>query len=160
MLGALSELLRLTLRGSPAQETTLAEELRFLALYVEVMRARFEDRLRVDIVADAGTTGALVPQLILQPLVENAIRHGFDPASARGDVEVRCARENGSLLLEVRDHGAGLTASRDEVLGRGIGLSNTAARLERLYGERHRLELANAPDGGLRVRIAIPYHES
>jgi LytS/YehU family sensor histidine kinase len=156
VLARLSELLRLTLRGSQAQETTLGEELHLLSLYVDVMRARFEERLRVDISAEPGTERALVPQLILQPLVENSIRHGLDASSTSGTIEVRCARANGTLLLEVRDHGRGLTEPPELALRQGIGLSNTAARLAHLYGDSHRLELRNADDGGLRVTVALP----
>jgi LytS/YehU family sensor histidine kinase len=121
------------------------------------MRARFEERLRVDISAEPGTERALVPQLILQPLVENSIRHGLDASSTAGTIEVRCARENGMLLLEVRDHGRGLAGPPELALRRGIGLSNTAARLAHLYGELHRLELRNADDGGLCVTVALPF---
>jgi LytS/YehU family sensor histidine kinase len=158
MLGKLSDLLRHTLRAVPAQETTLEEELRVLGLYVDLMRARFEERLAVRIEVESGAERALVPQLILQPLVENAIRHGFDPVTSRREIDVRCARENGSLSLEVRDHGPGLAVPAEVALRSGVGLSNTASRLAQLYGAAHRLELGNADGGGLRVSVVIPYH--
>lgn len=157
MLADLSELLRMTLRNTQAQETTLDEELRFLGHYVEIMQARFEERLQVEVEADPVVRGALVPQLLLQPLVENAIRHGFDPVTSRGTIEVRCARENGTLVLTVRDHGTGLKEPAAQALQHGIGLSNTAARLTQLYGERHQLDLVNPAGGGLEVRIRLPY---
>lgn len=157
MIGKLGELLRHTLRAPAAQETTLAEELDALGLYIDLMRARFEDRLRVRVRAEPGTERALVPQLILQPLVENALHHGLDPATACGDVEVRARRDNGDLTLEVRDHGAGLRRPAAEALRGGIGLSNTAARLAQLYGEGRRLDLRDAPGGGLLVTITIPF---
>jgi two-component sensor histidine kinase len=153
MLARLSELLRATLQAPEGQETTVEQELHVLSLYLELMRARFEERLRVSVVADPEVTNALLPQLLLQPLVENALRHGLDEAG-RGTVEVRCARVDGNLRLEVRDYGPGLSG----VARQGIGLSNTTARLERLYGPAQRLELANAAGGGLRITIELPYH--
>jgi len=158
MLGRLAELLRHTLRAPAAQEATVAEEMRALELYLDIMRARMEDRLAVRVTVEPGTEDALLPPLLLQPLVENAIRHGTDPATARADVEVRCARENGSLLLEVRDHGPGLGRSAADALRAGIGLSTTADRLRGLYGDASRLEIRDAGDGGVEVCIAIPYH--
>jgi len=157
MLEKLSELLRHTLHAEPAQETTLEEELRVLGLYLDIMRARFEERLDVRIRVAPGAERAMVPQLILQPLVENAIRHGIDAGSGRGRIDITCAREDGSLLLEVRDHGSGLQVPVEVALRSGIGLSNTADRLAQLYGAGHRLALANAEDGGLRVTVSIPY---
>lgn len=157
MIGTLGELLRLTLHAPGAQESTLEEELRALGLYVELMRARFDDRLRVRVDVAPGTERAMVPQLILQPLVENALRHGLDPVTGAGDVEVRAAREDGALRLEVRDHGGGLRRPVDDALQAGIGLSNTAARLAQLYGDAHRLELRDADGGGLLVAVMIPF---
>ncbi|MEP6573235.1 MAG: histidine kinase [Gemmatimonadota bacterium] len=153
MLARLSELLRATLQAPEGQETTVEQELHVLSLYLELMRARFEERLEVKVVAEAGVHGALLPQLLLQPLVENALRHGLD-LSGRGTVEVNCARANGNLHLEVRDHGPGLAGAIRE----GIGLSNTVARLDRLYGTAQRFEISNADGGGLRISIDIPYH--
>ncbi len=156
MIARLSELLRLTLRDAPAQETTVEEELRLLALYISLLEARFEERLRIRVSISPQTAGALVPQLVLQPLVENAVRHGFE-RSGNGLIEVSCERRNGALVLAVRDHGPGLTIPAKDALQRGIGLSNTAARLSRLYGAHHRLEFCNAEEGGLRVTIEIPF---
>ena len=97
---------------------------------------------------------ALVPQLILQPLVENSIRHGADPVSSKVDISVRVRRDNGSLTLAVRDGGRGI----DGQVAKGIGLSNTAERLGQLYGDRQRLQFENAADGGLLVTLQLPYH--
>jgi len=96
-----------------------------------------------------------VPNLVLQPLVENAIRHGIEPRSQGGRIELRCRRENGRLVLEVRDNGVGL--SPNGKLEEGVGLSNTRARLEQLYGEKHSFAFGEAPGGGLAVRLELPF---
>jgi two-component system LytT family sensor kinase len=158
MITRLSDLLRLSLEQGAAQEVTLEREIEFLRLYVETMKARFEERLNVEVEADAETRRALVPPLLLQPLVENSIRHGADPESSTVDVRVSARRDNGTLFLEVRDHGPGLSDGRDTTFHKGIGLSNTAERLERLYGGSHRMGLRNARDGGLVVTLEVPFH--
>lgn len=162
MISRLSEFLRLTLSSSPAQEVRLSEELRFLDLYLNIMRARFEDKLRVRMEIEPGLEDALVPQLILQPLVENSIRHGVHPASGEVDIDVTAKRdEAGGLAICVRDRGRGIPANGDakqNILERGIGLANTAKRLDRLYGAKHRLDFENASDGGLIVSVLIPFH--
>lgn len=150
MIARLSDLLRLSLEQTGAQEVTLDREIEFLRLYVETMKARFEERLNVSIDAPDETRAAMVPPLLLQPLVENSIRHGADARSVV-DVRVTARRSNGSLLLEVRDQGPGLSGHR-----KGIGLANTAERLERLYGGSDRLDLRN--DGGLVVTVKVPFH--
>ncbi|HEY7547173.1 MAG TPA: histidine kinase, partial [Blastocatellia bacterium] len=156
MIARLSDLLRMTLRHSQSQEVTLAEELEFLNLYLEIMRARFEERLSVRVDVKPDTRNAMVPQLILQPLVENSIRHSVD---ARGHVSIniRSARENGSLLLEVIDDGPGIAADKITTLGDRIGLSNTAQRLQQLYGEAHDFAFTNIEGGGLAVRVRVPF---
>lgn len=154
MIARLSDLLRSTLEQGDAQEVTLEREIEFLRLYVETMKARFEERLEVDVEASAETRAAMVPPLVLQPLVENSIKHGADGTTSKVRVEVRAARENGSLRLEVRDHGPGISGKKSN----GIGLSTTAERLERLYGGTHRLNLRNADDGGLVVTVQVPFH--
>ena len=157
MIARLSDLLRLSLRNSEAQEVTLQEELDFLKLYLEIMRARFEERLVVSIEVEPGQEQALVPQLILQPLVENSIRHALDPASEALKIAVRAKREDKALLLEVSDNGPGI---HQDKLGNGIGLSNTQQRLRQLYGAEQTMTLANAAGGGLLVNIRIPFHTS
>jgi two-component system LytT family sensor kinase len=156
MLVRLSGLLRAALATSGTQEVALRDELEFLGNYLEIERTRFHDRLRVSIEADPATLDAKVPNLVLQPIVENAIKHGIAPRAAAGIVEVRAVRSNGSLELSVRDDGPGLGAGG----GRegGIGIANTRARLERLYGERSGLELSDAPGGGTLATISIPFH--
>ncbi len=154
MIARLSDLLRRTIADAGEQTAPLAREIETLELYLDVMRQRFEDKLRVDIRIDADVREALTPHLLLQPLVENCIRHGVDPQSNAVEVTVTAARENGSTLLRVRDHGRGLPKSG---MRRGTGLSNTAERLAQLYGERHRLDFENCADGGLLVTVAFPY---
>jgi LytS/YehU family sensor histidine kinase len=154
MIACLSDLLRSTLEQGDAQEVTLEREIEFLRLYVETMKARFEERLEVHVEASAEARGAMVPPLVLQPLVENSIRHGADELTSKVRVKVRAARENGSLRLEVRDHGPGLVGKKLN----GIGLSNTAERLERLYGGTNRMDLRNADGGGLVVTLQVPFH--
>ncbi len=156
MLARLADYLRRTLKTSSAQQVPLSQELELLDLYVWMMKARFEDDLQLHITLgdDVRPHEALVPQLILQPIVENAIRHGFDPASAAVRVEVSVARANGGLMLSVRDHGRGLSADAAP----RVGLANTRSRLERLHGAAARLDITNAPDGGTAVTIQLPYH--
>ncbi|MEO8032172.1 MAG: histidine kinase [Gemmatimonadota bacterium] len=159
MLTGLSELLRLTLRAAPAQEATLRQELEILERYLEIQRARFETRLSVTTSADPETLDASVPQLLLQPLVENAVRHGVD-ADGRATIEISVHRDHGNLRVSVRDHGPGLRGTQAEALNRGVGLANTASRLQRLYGADHQLALLPAAGGGLEVRISVPFHSA
>ena len=128
-----------------------------MKLYLEIMKARFEENLKIEWHVDPSLHQAAVPQLILQPIVENAIRHGVAPGSNQVSIELGVAAQNGSLLLWVRDHGKGVS---QEALTPGIGLGNTRSRLERLYGSEAHLDLENAPGGGTEVRIALPYRLS
>jgi signal transduction histidine kinase len=157
MLTRLSDLLRASLENKGTHEVTLKEELEFLESYLEIEQTRFQDRLTVRMEVDPKALDARVPNLILQPLVENAIRHGIAPRAAAGLIEIRAQRLNGMVQLEVRDNGAGLNGARPESLMKGIGLSNTRARLEQLYGASHRFELQDEDGHGLTVKIAIPF---
>jgi two-component system LytT family sensor kinase len=155
MLVRLSELLRITMAHTGAPQTSLRDELAFLERYLEIERIRFRNRLEVSIAVDPEAIEAQVPSLILQPIVENAVRHGIEPQSRSGRIALTGAREDGQLVLTVTDNGSGLPAGGP---GReGIGLANTRARLAELYGRRHKFELVNGPAGGLCVRIVIPY---
>lgn len=158
MITRLSDLLRRTLRDSPSQEVTLSEELEFLDLYLEIMRARFEERLIVNLEVESATQAALVPQLILQPLVENSIKHAMNPQTGAVAVIISVKHKSGWLIMEVGDNGPGLVRDQASVLRDGIGLSNTAARLHQLYGARHKFTLGNAAGGGLLVKIEMPFH--
>jgi two-component system, LytTR family, sensor kinase len=159
MISRLSDLLRLTFDRSGAAEVTLKEELEFLQKYLQIEQIRFQDRLSVKFDIDPETLDAEVPRLILQPLVENAIKHGISPRSGNGLVEVSAKRTNGTMWIEVRDDGVGLSTKARARFNDGVGLSNTRARLECLYGDSHRLEFAEA-EGGLAVRILIPLHRT
>ena len=125
--------------------------------YLEIERIRFQDRLTTDIRVDPEVLDVRVPNLILQPIVENAMRHAIGN-SASGRVEVIAAPQNGFVRIEVRDNGPGIDADRmiEGRRGRGLGLANTRARLQQLYGNTHRLEIANAPGGGVLVTLDLP----
>jgi LytS/YehU family sensor histidine kinase len=150
----LGDLLRLTLSRATTTQVSFRHELEILTLYLEIERTRFHDRLVIEYDVQPATLGALVPDLILQPLVENAIRHGVSPNPGTGRIQVRSRREGDSLVLEILDNGAGLPSERPTD---GIGLTTTRARLERLYGDRHQLTLATLPEGGCVARIRIPF---
>lgn len=160
MIAHLSDLLRLTLRNPPSHEVTLEEELGLLDRYLEIMRARFEERLVVNLFVEPGTREALVPQLILQPLVENSIKHAADPSSGAVTIDLSARRENGSLLLEISDQGPSMDSAQHPLANEGVGLSNTAVRLSQLYGAAQSLTFANADRGGLIVRVQFPFHTS
>ena len=159
MIARLSDLLRMSLQRVGVQEVPLKEELDFLSKYLEIEQTRFRDRLTVVFDVQADTLDALVPNLLLQPLVENAIKHGIGPRPTPGQIAVR-ARRNGALLeLDVQDNGVGLSAARLTDFNRGVGLSNTRSRLDHLYGSLHRFEFRQPAEGGLLVCIAIPMAE-
>lgn len=157
VLVRLSELFRLTLDSDGKHEVALATELQFLESYLEIEQTRFQDRLIVRVDVDPATLQASVPNLLLQPLVENAIRHGVAPRATTGIVEVRSARKNGHLELQVRDNGPGLSNFATSSNGGGIGLANTKERLEKLYRSDYELELSNVASGGLQVTVTIPF---
>lgn len=172
MIARLGDFLRLTLQNAGAQEVSLKQELEFLRCYLDIEQARYRDRLTVGVEIDPETWDARVPNLILQPIVENAIKHGIAPRRERGRIDVRARRLNGHLQVQIQDNGRGLQDSPNvqnsqnveashtaagENLTHGIGLANTRARLERLYPAAHRLQLHNAPEGGLVVTLEMPY---
>ncbi len=169
-LVALSELLRLALSQTEKQETTLREELEFVRRYLEIQRTRFGDKLRVEEDLEPQSLDCRVPTLVLQPLVENAIRHGIEPGDRPGTVRVGAARQDGRLVLTVEDDGVGLAgdsanagaANNFAVPGSqrartGIGLANLRGRLQALYGDRQRLELRPRAGGGVAVRVELPW---
>jgi two-component system, LytTR family, sensor kinase len=156
MLVGLSDLLRHALEHSDRQEVQLREELNFIKLYLSIQQMRFPDRLQIDLDIDPATSKALVPNFVLQPLIENALRHGIGRSAGAGSIGISSRRENGSLLITVSDNGAGLPNHWQLKTNCGIGLANTAARLQQLYGENHRFDIHNRDGGGVEVEIVIP----
>ncbi|HEY9283836.1 MAG TPA: sensor histidine kinase [Pyrinomonadaceae bacterium] len=154
MLSNLSGLLRFSLDNLETEEVVLQQELDFVVKYLEIEQVRFQDRLQVRINVAPETLDALVPNMILQPLVENAIKHGVAPLLRGGTVEVSAAREDGRLHLRVADDGVG--AGRAGEIVQGVGLSNTRARLEHLYAD-FSLEIRPRRDGGTNVSLRIPF---
>ena len=157
-LMSLSELLRLALRQSERQEIALREELEFVRRYLEIQQTRFGDRLRVEEDIEAGALDCAVPALLVQPLVENAIRHGLEPDGNAGLVRLTAHERGGRLVLTVEDDGAGFAAIGGSApVGTGIGLANLRARLKALYGTGQALELGPRAGGGVTVRIEMPW---
>ncbi len=158
MITRLSDLLRAALDGAGTQEVSLRQELKMLELYLAIEQIRFGNRLTVKMNIAPETLDAQVPSLILQPLVENAIRHGIEPRARPGCIELRAHRQDGTLALAVSDDGAGL--GNREQIKEGIGLSNTRARLRELYGAAHQFELIRGTKGGVRVELSIPFRQA
>lgn len=159
MLARLSDLLRTTLDRDMPAEIPLSDELVYLGRFLDIELVRFGDRLRVTWDIDPDVRTALVPPLILQPLVENALRHGI--ARRPGPASLRIAARRSGLHLElvVRDSGEGLGPNDGSEAREGIGLSNTRARLAELYGDgAATLDVADAPGGGVRARVLVPFH--
>jgi two-component system LytT family sensor kinase len=155
MLTRLGELLRHALRSDPRHEMSLREELELLDRYLDIMRTRFGDRLTIRRTVPTELESALVPTFVLQPLVENALEHGVDRVEGSGCVEIEAARDGDSLVLAVRDNGAGERV--DAHTGLGIGLTNTRARLAALYGDAAALALRPRQGGGTEVVLRLPF---
>lgn len=155
MIARLSDLLRAALDSSDTREVTLQAEFELLERYLAIEQIRFGNRLEVKIEASPEVLNAQVPNLMLQPLVENAIRHGIEPRSKPGRIELRARRSNGTLVLEVSDNGPGVPSGQP--MKERVGLSNTRARLRTLYGDAHDFELQSVPEGGLLVRLTLPF---
>jgi signal transduction histidine kinase len=155
-IGRLSDLLRLTLEYDGVQEVPLDQEIDFLERYLAIEKTRFGDRLTVGFQIAPDTVRAAVPAMILQPLVENAIKHGINRQRGPGMVEVSSSRGEGVLRLSVRDNGAGL---RDQPGRKGVGLTNTRERLEKMYGSDFLLEIKNNDGGGVTAVVEIPFRQ-
>jgi two-component system, LytTR family, sensor kinase len=158
MLIRLGDLLRYALESTGEQEVTLGKELDFLERYIEIERTRFGERLAVTKDIAPETLNALLPNLLLQPILENAIEHGIEPHARPGRIVLTSGRAGDSLQIEIRDNGDGLADPAK--LNGGVGVSNSRARLQQLYGTRGRLEFRNAPEGGLAVTVIVPWRES
>jgi sensor histidine kinase YesM len=156
MLLRLSDLLRAALKESPRQEVPLREELALVDKYLEIEKLRFGERLRIETSAEPAVLDARVPSWVLQPLVENSLRHGVARRAGAGLVTIRARRDDGALELEVTDNGPGSEAGAEEARREGIGLASTRERLRELYGSRQRLSLEGVPGGGTRVVVRVP----
>jgi LytS/YehU family sensor histidine kinase len=156
MMDRLGDLLRMTLHSSGIQEVPLTEELEMLQTYLDIEQTRFGKRLSVTLQIEPETLSAQVPNLFLQPLVENAIRHGIAPHTRPGRITVEASRQGAQLRLRVRDSGDGLPDDRLTLLNQGVGLANTRARLKHLYQANHDFVFSNA-DGGFCVTVTIPF---
>ena len=156
MIARLSELLRYTLEGGHEPVVAVGQEIAFLERYLEIMQIRFDDRLEIDVQVGDDARDALVPSLILQPLVENAVKHGVEKVAGTGRIEITARRHDNRLVLSVGDNGPGRTKSEngDE---RGVGLRNIRQRLEQLYGGAQSLTFLERPGGGTIARIEMPF---
>lgn len=154
MMTLLCDLLRMSLEKTGVQLTTLNCELEFLDSYLAIEKLRFGDRLRVVTDVPSDTLGAHVPHLILQPLVENAVRHGVSKRSTEGEVGIAVSHDDHHLYLRVKDDGPGLSEHPPK---RGLGLEATRERLQTLYGDNQSIEIRNTPQGGVEVCVRIPF---
>jgi two-component system LytT family sensor kinase len=155
MIARLSELLRHTLETRADQEVPLREEMSFINRYLEIMQVRFQGKLHIEQNIDPAAAEALVPTLILQPIVENALEHGVNRAKGDGRIAIEARIDDEVLVISVRDNGPGLEdpATRD-----GVGLGNSRARLEQLYGDEASIALRSLPDEGVLAEIRLPFH--
>jgi LytS/YehU family sensor histidine kinase len=156
MLARLSDLLRLVLEDVKAQEVPLHRELEYLQLYLAIEQVRFQDRMRVETAVDPAVLDAAVPHMVLQPILENAIRHGIGRSVAGGRIQVSACLAGSSVEITIHNDGPGL-APNTAGQTRGIGLDNTRARLAQLYGDAARLSVENAEQGGVTATIAMPF---
>jgi len=156
----LSDLLRVSLDYSRADRIPLQQELEFLESYLPIERTRFQERLETSIVVDAEARAALIPTLLLQPLVENAVRHGIAPRASGGRLTIEARRAGEALEIEIEDNGNGLASDYSERRARGCGLRNTTGRLRALYGAAAALTILGRPEGGVTVRISLPYRQA
>jgi len=159
MLVGLSDLLRHALEYSDQQEVELKDELAFTKLYLNIQQMRFSDRLQINTNIEPAVLTAMVPNLLLQPLLENALRHGLARTVEAGWIEISAKHQNGSLLITVSDNGAGLPDHWQLQGSTGIGLANTVARLQQLYGEHHRFDIHNREEGGVEVEVVLPFRK-
>jgi|SRR5581483_119642 len=158
MMTELGDLLRRTLETSESHEVTVREELNLLEPYLSIQRTRFQDRLSIQLAAEPEILSAMLPNLTLHTLVENALRHGVAQQKSQGMVWIDIRRDGQSLMIRVSDNGPGIDASLEDPFERGIGLRNTRERLDHLYGSAYRFELQNRTEGGAMVTVSLPLH--
>ena len=158
MLAAISDFLRMVLHSSSEPEVSVERELALLSHYLDIQRVRFRDKLVVEFDVDDSLRSALVPSLLLQPLVENSIRHGIGQRATGGRIQVRVKAAQQMLKIDVIDNGVGTAGrrSREKPRGTGLGLANTATRLNHLYGEKHTFETGSGTTGGFAVHLTLP----
>lgn len=156
MITYLSDLMRITLKRTDDEEFTLKNELELLELYIKIMRARFKDKLVVNMDIDRETLKAKVPIFIMQPLVENSIKHSMETLKT-AKISIQSRRKNDRMLLTVKDNGPGISENMEQIMNNGVGLTNTVERLEKIYGSNHNFQMENIPEGGLQVVIDIPF---
>ena len=157
MLTQLSDLLRITLEKTKQQLSSLKEELDTLDLYLGIQKVRFKDRLDIEISAESDVFDAEVPYLLLQPLVENALKHGIESKTTGGRIEIAAKKSGMYLELSVRDNGPGLGYGNGNRAGNGIGLKTTRSRLNQLYGDQQSMWIDSSGEGGTSVNIKIPF---
>jgi signal transduction histidine kinase len=172
MLTRLSSFLRYSLSNEPTGRVTVAQEVETLKLYLDIERMRFEDRLRTTFAIDPATEPGLLPSLLLQPLVENAIKYAVSPQEAGAEITIAAQLVGPNLRITVSDTGPGLQSDATdnrlsgvsfdggEPVSTGVGLANTRDRLAQAYGDRHRFEIFDPPEGGFAVQIEIPFERS
>ena len=158
MIATLSDLLRITLKSSEKGLSTLQKEIEILDLYIDIMNARFKDKLDVKLKIDDDSINALVPNFLFQPLVENSIKYGMENLT-NTVIEISAKKNEDNLLIKIKDNGPGITKDFKSVLNSGVGLSNTVERLEKLYGSNYEFNWENQSEGGLLLTIEIPYKE-
>jgi LytS/YehU family sensor histidine kinase len=158
MLTRLGDLLRASFRKDSQQEIPLEAEIALTRAYLDVERMRFQDRLSIAVDVESGAESALVPTFLLQPLVENAIKHGLRGPRTPGVIRIRGVREDDRLVLTVVDNGAGIPAESLGQLHVGVGLGSTCERLQRLYFQEQELAIRNLAEGGTEVRVVLPFH--
>ena len=160
MLTLLNSFLKTTVFQSERQEITLEEELRFVKDYLEIEKVRFSDKLEVKEDVAGETLQAQVPNLLLQPIIENAIYHGIAPKTSNGIIQIRSTKKDGHLFISVEDNGPGFVSVKKKKSKEGVGLKITKERLAYLFGTDHLLEFENLPSGGVKVTISIPFSTS
>ena len=156
MIARLGDFLRFTIDSGDDPETSLEKEIEFLTHYLEIEQTRFRDRLKVDFEIQPEVLSSKVPSLILQPLVENAIKHGISGKIGVGHIAIRAAKRNGDLLLEVENDGNKISGGERDVLTNGVGIRNTVKRLKQLYGDQCSFEFIPLKTGGAKVQLGIP----
>jgi len=157
MMVSLGDLLRMSLDEDESHMTTLAREIEFLSVYLEIERIRFEDKLQVRVDAASDCLDAQVPHLLLQPLVENAVKHGISKLFEAGEVGIIARRDGDHLQIFIRDSGPGLTVPSAAISTSGLGLKITRERLSTLYGSEQAFEIHNRAEGGAEVSLRIPF---